>query len=669
MKSSKLPYERWIWLELIGFDNTRKDFGVAEYFDTTGFVPDAVSLLLSSIDFILLHDGMARERPLAKDICSRKGHEHNPERKRQRWTNHQLHGLVRALQKRGVSVYANVFTTYLHNKYHREWASDHPEILSSWFTHKRAGGVHILKRLRDGTYFEDVFIGKLMEVMRDYGFDGWHGGDGFGDVGGPISVSDYSDDMVEQFSVARGIDLPGPLAQPCGEDYGRMETRARWIWRNLRRDWIEFYTDRTARFWRKAVAALHAEGKLGAVNSCRTRDPFESLYAFGYDCRKLAATGVDAIVTETVAAAYAIDPRSVSCGPHLHYDYLAMQMLIKVCMPGTKLVFLHNVHDVVEQWDSLRHCPSVLEKEIYALANACHVTTEGRLRRCADGFLACLGDGVRPEEWQWLLRRWAWAFGPLPRRFHGATVVWSSAAMDAQIDDFTQTRTWTTHQILYHLMTAGAPVQAVAPVEALGKLTGAILAINLHLFPAAERRKVLAYRGGPIIVVCRKGTRLPASKVAFKDVYAPHELRCVVYGASVEVTAPITKDGEERIPADLSEVTDDVLGFMQHPYSRKVSPSFIAACAEAVTQAAAGFVPLAAQEPATVMMSELSKGRLRVVIKSHSPFYLRPAIDMKKPILSAKIAGEFPSMPPSVEGSVLSTRVPPRGIVVLEVKV
>jgi hypothetical protein len=217
-------------------------------------------------------------------------------------------------------------------------------------------------------------------------------------------------------------------------------------------------------------------------------------------------------------------------------------------------------------------------------------------------------------------------------------------------------------------MTAGAPVQAVAPVEALGKVKGAILAINLHLFPEKERRRVLSYRNGPIVVICRKGEALPTSKLAFEDVYAPHQLMCVVYGASVRLDTKIEKDGDEHIPADLRGVTDDDLGYMKHPYSRKVSPSFIAACAEAVTKAAVGFVPLVRKEPATVITSESAKGRVRVVVKSQSPVYIRPTIDLKRPIRAASVLSEFPLMPPRVEGSTLTTRVPPSGIVVLEVK-
>ena len=65
-----MNHERWIWTELIGFDTRQPDLGVRDYLETAGFVPAAICLLLSHVDFVLQHAGMASEIELAKDICS-----------------------------------------------------------------------------------------------------------------------------------------------------------------------------------------------------------------------------------------------------------------------------------------------------------------------------------------------------------------------------------------------------------------------------------------------------------------------------------------------------------------------------------------------------------------------------------------------------------------------
>ena len=121
--------EMWIWTELIAFDCEKPDYGIDAYLERVGFQVTGISFLLSSIDFILLHQGMEEEQNLFPDICSRQGHEENEERKRQDWTNFQLRELVAGLKKRGIKVFCSIFIINMHNRYHREWVSDHPEIL------------------------------------------------------------------------------------------------------------------------------------------------------------------------------------------------------------------------------------------------------------------------------------------------------------------------------------------------------------------------------------------------------------------------------------------------------------------------------------------------------------------------------------------------------------
>ena len=128
MSGEPRPYERWIWTELIGFDSGLPDQGVAEYLEATGFVPDAICLLIASPDFALSHEDWQGETELPPDFCSRDGHEHNPQRSRQVWTNRQLQSLIDGLHRRGVEVYLSMFTAFYGNRFHHEWLSDHREV-------------------------------------------------------------------------------------------------------------------------------------------------------------------------------------------------------------------------------------------------------------------------------------------------------------------------------------------------------------------------------------------------------------------------------------------------------------------------------------------------------------------------------------------------------------
>lgn len=220
--STLRPHERWIWIELIGFNNESADLGVGDYLDSTGFTPIAICLLIGSPDFVLSHAGIEAEQHLPAEYCSRAGHEFNQERKRQDWTNHQLRSLIQELHVRDVEVFLSTFATYSRDPTHREWITDHREVLH---VHKNSGyawALNCLSRLDDGSYFEDYFAHKMVETLQDYGFDGWHGADGWGPLSGPIHDTSYADDMIDQFAMMPGLQLPKVVTQECIYDVPKL---------------------------------------------------------------------------------------------------------------------------------------------------------------------------------------------------------------------------------------------------------------------------------------------------------------------------------------------------------------------------------------------------------------------------------------------------------------
>ena len=59
----------WIWTEPLAFDNEAEDCGVAAYFDAMGFLPEGISLLLTSMDFVLQHENWTTEHVFPEDVC------------------------------------------------------------------------------------------------------------------------------------------------------------------------------------------------------------------------------------------------------------------------------------------------------------------------------------------------------------------------------------------------------------------------------------------------------------------------------------------------------------------------------------------------------------------------------------------------------------------------
>lgn len=677
-------FEKWLWIEIIAFDNQESDFGVKEYLDEIGFIPDGLSLFTCSPDFVHTHEGMKEDREFPPDFCSYRGRPDRKRKERQIWTKYQLQGLIETLHNYKIQVYFAVFDLFLENKFHHEWADKHREVFSVRRNGKKLPSLNPLKRLKDGRYYEDFFIGKLMEVIKDYGFDGYHIADGYCHLRYPLSEIDYSDDLVSQFIKETGLRLPDNISGECDDHNTLIEKRADWIWRNQRLDWINFFVHRQERFFRKVVKALHSEGKQALFNTSWTRDPFEAIYRYGIDYRKVALSGVDRFVIEAVGAGTEIGGQGPRY-PNFFYVILATVLLTKARAPDVKTIFLHGIGDITEGWDVLHHAPTFLEREIYTYPNLYHYHSNGELKRCFDGLLASLAQDIRPEEWAWLQDRWKQSFSLLPQSMRGITLVWSDKALENQLADFIKTRTATTHKILYELMARGAPIFSVVNIRDIEKVKGPLLVINSHLFPEEELKRIFTSKNSRIITIGRKTGWLPGADLQFEDVYPPHQLSGSIYGLKEKLEVEIVKDEEEKIPEDMAGLKEPIT-FTQELYFRKISASFLTGCVQAISSLTKavkvlnagveivgmestmlGEGKLSANHPVKVLTIEKGEDELRLFIGNDSCLYANPEIDIGKDIDCLKVLTRFPGMPIIPEGSRLRVRIPGKGIVVLDV--
>ena len=107
--SSILAFTFFVWVELLGFDNTKPDFGVEQYLARMERQPDAVSLLLDDDQLFRSHVNLEKDYRLP-DCCRSYGNRpYNTERRRQDWTAFQLRGLVTELNRHGIETYASFF--------------------------------------------------------------------------------------------------------------------------------------------------------------------------------------------------------------------------------------------------------------------------------------------------------------------------------------------------------------------------------------------------------------------------------------------------------------------------------------------------------------------------------------------------------------------------------
>ena len=129
--------KKGIWVELIGFDRTKSDYGVQEYLDRMPEKPELVSLLLFSTQMLHTHKGLKEDFLIGDEQCSYYGRPANEERSRQDWSAFELRGLIGEFAKHSVKVLPSFFdmtvteSTAEHLSLRRKkdyWADLHPEV-------------------------------------------------------------------------------------------------------------------------------------------------------------------------------------------------------------------------------------------------------------------------------------------------------------------------------------------------------------------------------------------------------------------------------------------------------------------------------------------------------------------------------------------------------------
>jgi len=660
--AGKLNYQPWLWIELIGFDNEKKDFGVNAFLENTGFVPQAISFLMYDPDFVHTHRPMDKEWVFPPEYCSYRARPFSKERPRQPWTNYQLRGLVAELHRHGVASYCSFFDFVVGGEGAGKWSKDHPEVYETSRDGVPYPLVHPLKRLKDKTFYEDFFLDKLGQTIRDYGFDGFHAADGYSSGRRPLDDVDYSDDMVEQFTRHSDVKLPADLPLLCDNNKVLFGKRSRWIWKNKRQEWIHFHEDRWVDFYKKLVDKLHAMDRKVVFNTAWTRAPFEALYRYGINYHRLAQTGMDGFVVEAAASAVAMEPDLSEDHQTFHYNSMAMLMLIKAQAPNTALRPFTGISDTLEQYDALRHVPTVVEREIYSMANL-YLNDGTKLTPCSSGPLGCLSDSVEKHEWNWLKQRWDLGFSSIPESVVGATLIWSDAAFENQLADYIKTRRWTTHRLLFQLMSLGAPVNSVANVKDLDKLKGPVLVLNPNLLPADELSEILKYKQGPVILIGGKIASVPNARVQFEDAFGPESLSCIVIGGKAAAQINIKKQPVEKLPLDIPEP----FSWTANLYFRKVSKEFLAGCTQVIADCADAPKLVAAPEHVRLMTYRQQENVRRILIGSDSFYYETPSVDMGRQIKKIDVKTPFPGVPVVFDKSKLTVRIPGKGMVILDV--
>jgi len=634
--------EVFVWIPLIGFEKKDPDKGAARFVrERGGRKPDAVSLFVFHPDIVHHHDGMARSRQLPPDNCSYYGSLRNDERERQDWTSYDLRDLVSALHAQGIKSYLGIMGVVLNDAFHREWAvHEHPEVRN--VAGNGYGSLHIFKRFKDGTLYEDFFADKLCRTLTDYGFDGVHTADNFWGA-----LCEFSADIFGQFIEHSGIMAPSELAT-ASDTAKDLEIRAQWLWNGHWMEWIDFHAWRLEKFWTKVNGKLHSVGKKSIVLEMYCTDPFETLFRKGSDLKRLQRAGVDYHMANPAATALALDIGGLECDYHLHVSMIG---LTRAFVPDAKILSMLGVRDCTEEWDTLHHVPCRLERDIIMHQLYTLDMPKGPVPSLT-GFLVCLGDGIRGEEWKWLEERYAVGEQENVERILSGKMVWSDAEFYAMSGEYIRSLRWPSTRWFYKMCDRGTLLSALVRTDDLDHTEGTLFAPNFDLMSGEEKKKLAAYQKGAVVVTAAKGFD-PAPfgikpDFTLEDRFSGYPMILFAWNTGAfdkgAVTALADKDdGTANVKP--GEVTPLYLRnrflYDPMPYA-KVTGGFLDVCGTLLRET--GSPPIKCDMPMSIAVTGSGSYRISILNPDDNR-YRFATVEAARPVKDVKILSKYPVLP------------------------
>lgn len=632
-----------IWMQLLGFERNDADKGVERFLENTGFIPDSICGLLFNADFVHLHKSMAEEYELFPDNCSYRGVLQNRERQRQPWTNYDLRALVKNLKAKGIGFYAGIMGCYLGNQFHHEWLSDHPEMQS--FRIEGDGELCCLKHLKDGRLYEDFFAEKLVQTLCDYDMAGVHLSDAFCPINLLFS-GDWSTDMVKQFLEYSGVELPKNIADTIGDDsVSARNIRHKYIWGQLREEWIRFYEWRWQCFFKKICDAVHSVGKEVWALGMYCTDPFETRYIYGFDCKKVMDAGVDCITANILPTSVTLEK------PELPYYFHRMHTilpLLKSHVGNKKILSMIGVQDASEEWSVLEHFPQMLERDMVTTSSYI-CGSDNEYKAASDGEFFCLGDGISSDGWK-LIRECRKSYLENAEMPLSPMVLWSEHQHNAILSQYIKTRRPSAHKQCFEIEKAGVLLGGAVTSQRLKDYQGVLFVPNYDLLAEPEK-ELLKTAQFPWVGTVLDGADISELKPSYTltDTFGDNGFTAFVcnfepsHQVMDELRQTISED--DGIPTRKDEPESKIYPLYKELPFAKISRGFIMAMARLLKEMQFGLLQLECTCPMRAV--RLSDDRDRLYI--YNPYdngYITATVVSQNAIKSADIVSRFPVLPP-----------------------
>lgn len=635
-----------VWSYMKCFDHEKDGFGVREYLESVGRKPEGFTTLVGHPDFIHLHKGMQEEFLIPPDMCGDRGDPRKlsqEDRRKLSWTNYQFRDLVKEIHKQGSKVYLSVFGAYQYDMFHKEWLTDHPELRLQ--NGRGTFELNALKRFRDGTYYEDFFVEKLVEVMKDYGTDGIHLCDLFCPLPDPLADCDYSTDMYEQFVDHSGIQIPEEIRVSLGDDSIEARTRRKqWTWRNERVNWINFYDWRWTGFFKKVCSAMHAIGREVATLGMYVSDPFHSKYQVGLDVRHLAAAGVDFFTANVVATG--CNMNKPTRDPKFH-RYMTIIPTMKAMVPDTKIYQMLGIRDDAEEWDVLHHAPNQFERDIYT-GLSYQIITPGGTNRCIEMPFMTMGDSIDENDWRITNKYLDTAYSLDSEKVLSPVLYWSDTAFDNLMDAYIHTRRVTIPKIVALLEEQGAFCGGVIRAEDISAHDGPLFVPAFDLLADSEIERLVKEKRPVFAIACGDYdvSKLKPT-VCIKDQFSNYPMQAFLLNVDAPkdmepyFTLLRQDDGTPNLVGDLMELDDNREIMDNDMIFAKVTGGFLAACTMLFKHMDRIYNVFGANAPFTAYLQKNGTYRLNLYNRYEGSYDL-VHVRSKKKVEDVEILSSFP---------------------------
>lgn len=644
-------FDKLVWIELIGFDNTKPDFGVGELLSRMKIKPSKMALLLCDTELLHAHRGLEEDFKIGAQHCSYVARPYNTERKRQDdWTAFQLRELNRTLQRNGIEVYA-AFFDYVMFKESAEkrgidsydvWNQQHKELLFTQANGTTFGSICHFKHLSDGRLYEDFLAEQLPAFLTDYCFDGWLACDGFAHPRLPIYKGDFSDDVTGQFESFSCKKLPK----------GTVAERSAFILGKLRYEWMQFCVKRQGEFIWKTVSAAKSAGKKVIAFNAWTRDPFEAIWRYGTDYRDIRDAGVDGMVVECCAGVITLEGWNHGEDAEMLDKNRATILRISAFLPELPLIQLFGVKDDCEEYCVLRHSPTMAATEVQVLgAMQSAVTGE----KCLSGELVCLGDAIEKSEWHFLDDTMKSIFDIDCGSPMSPLLLWSDKAMERELKAYSN---W--------------------PVCNSFRITSELIANGLPLSLCGDAAAALANPERPVLVIhplAYDGEALDAIKGKCKCVLFIGILDKFAFGARIFIDGKLSWESIES-PQRNESTEEPTLFWYSQPdevpsksFWRKVVSKFSKLCSP-FSPSKSFTTPMSCFDSRNIRLIPFENGLLFATNMSKD--YMPANVLCNRTVLSAESLTFYPAAPvrivPQKTGSLLAFKIPPLGTAILRLK-